>query len=53
MNGGCCIPYDAKPENYRAMIDATLEYGRYSDRTDFEIQCDPNPPAGWKPPRLG
>ncbi|NLH28116.1 MAG: uroporphyrinogen decarboxylase [Syntrophomonadaceae bacterium] len=53
MNGGCCIPYDAKPENYRAMIDATLEYGRYSDRTDFEIQCDPNPPAGWKPPKAG
>lgn len=51
INGGCSIPYTTKPENYRAMIDATLEYGRYSEKTDFEMQCNPNPPAGWKPPR--
>lgn len=29
INGGCNIPYDTRPENYRAMIDAILEYGRY------------------------
>lgn len=29
INGGCNIPYDTKPENYRAMIDATIEYGTY------------------------
>ena len=29
INGGCNIPYDTKPENYRAMIDAILEFGSY------------------------
>jgi len=29
INGGCQIPYDTKPENYRAMIDAVIEYGTY------------------------
>ena len=29
INGGCNIPYDTKPENYRAMIDATIEFGTY------------------------
>ena len=29
INGGCNIPYDTKPENYRAMIDAILEFGTY------------------------
>ena len=29
INGGCNIPYDTKPENYRAMIDAIIEYGTY------------------------
>lgn len=51
INGGCCIPYDTKPENYRAMIDAVMGYGRYRDHTDFEIQCSANPPAGWQPPK--
>ncbi|MGQ9824320.1 MAG: uroporphyrinogen decarboxylase family protein [Desulfotomaculales bacterium] len=27
INGGCNIPYDTKPANYRAMIDAIIEYG--------------------------
>ncbi|MCL6478998.1 MAG: uroporphyrinogen decarboxylase [Peptococcaceae bacterium] len=31
VNGGCNIPYDTRPENYRAMIDAIMEYGRYDD----------------------
>lgn len=51
INGGCGIPYDAKPENFKAMIDAVLEYGRYSDKTDYELQINPNPPAGWQPPK--
>ncbi|MCL6635013.1 MAG: uroporphyrinogen decarboxylase [Peptococcaceae bacterium] len=29
INGGCNIPYDTRPENYRAMIDAIIEYGTY------------------------
>jgi len=51
INGGCGIPYDTKPENFRAMLDAVLEYGRYSDTFDFEIHMSPTPPAGWQPPR--
>lgn len=51
INGGCGIPYDTKPENFKAMLDGVLEYGRYSDQTDFEIQMNPNPPAGWQPPK--
>ena len=50
INGGCGIPYDTKPENYRAMIDTVLEYGRYSDSCDFEIYSSPTPPEGWTPP---
>jgi len=50
INGGNSIPYDTKPENYRAMIDAVLEYGRYKDTIDFEPQMSPNPPDGWEPP---
>lgn len=32
INGGCNIPYDTKPENFRAMVDAIMKYGWY-DRT--------------------
>lgn len=53
INGGCGIPYDTKPENYRAMIDAVLEYGRYKETIDFEPRINPKPPAGWKPPPKG
>ena len=51
VNGGCSIPYDTKPENYRAMIDAIVEYGRYGDTTKYEVQSNPKPPAGWVPPK--
>lgn len=51
INGGCGIPYDTKPENFKAMLDAVLEYGRYSDTFDFKLQMSPTPPAGWQPPR--
>lgn len=30
-NGGGHIPADTKPENYQALLDSVLEYGRYSD----------------------
>lgn len=30
-NGAGHIPEDTKPENYRALIDAVLEYGRYTE----------------------
>ncbi len=53
INGGCAIPYDTKPENYRAMIDAVLEYGRYKDSIDFEPRINPKPPVGWQPPAKG
>jgi hypothetical protein len=29
ISGACNFPYTAKPENFRAMIDAVLEYGVY------------------------
>ncbi|KPU45640.1 methylcobalamin:coenzyme M methyltransferase [Oxobacter pfennigii] len=29
--GGGHIPQDTKPENFRALIDAVIEYGKYSD----------------------
>lgn len=51
INGGCGIPYDTKPENFKAMVDATLEFGRYSNPSDFKVQINPNPPAGWQPPK--
>lgn len=53
ISGGCNIPYDTKPENYRAMIEAILEFGRYGDKIEYELQCSPNPPAGWQPPAGG
>jgi hypothetical protein len=39
INGGCNIPYTAKPENFRAMIDAVMEYGVY----DKNIKPMPKP----------
>jgi uroporphyrinogen-III decarboxylase len=29
INGGCNIPYDTKPENYRALVEAIVEFGQY------------------------
>jgi hypothetical protein len=53
INGGNGISYDTKPENYRAMIDAVLEYGRYKSTIDFEPQINPDPPPGWRRPPRG
>jgi hypothetical protein len=41
VNGGCGIPHDTKTENYRAMIDAVLEFATY----DSSLKPVPNPPA--------
>ena len=30
-HSGGLVPQDTKPENFKAMLDATMEYGRYSD----------------------
>jgi len=46
INGGCAIPYDTKPENFRAYIDAILEYGRYSDTIKPELKTVPEPAPG-------
>ncbi len=47
INGGCNIPYDTKPENYRAMIDAIIKFGTY----DKTIQHSPKaaPPEKSRP----
>ena len=46
LNGGCAIPYLTKPENFRAYIDATLEYGKYSDMIKPKLKNPPTPSAG-------
>lgn len=42
ISGGCNIPYTTKPENYRAMIDAVLEFGVY----DESVKHAPKQTAG-------
>ena len=44
INGGCGFPYTSKPENFRAMVDAVMEYGVY----DKNIKCAPRAPAAGK-----
>jgi uroporphyrinogen-III decarboxylase len=46
LNGGCAIPYLTKPENFRAYINATLEYGRYSDMIKPKLKKPPTPSVG-------
>jgi uroporphyrinogen-III decarboxylase len=46
LNGGCMIPYSTKPENFRAYIDATLEYGRYSDIIKPKLKKPQTPSVG-------
>ncbi len=38
INGGCCIPYNTKPENFKAYIDAILKYGRYSETVKPKVK---------------
>lgn len=52
INGGCGIPYNTKPDNFRAFIDATLEYGKYSDSIKPKLKKIPIPStAKLSPPR--
>jgi Uroporphyrinogen-III decarboxylase len=41
VNGGCNIPYDTKPENYRAMIDAIIEFGTYNTSLKMQPKAAP------------
>jgi len=48
INGGCHIPSETRPENYRAMIDAILEFGTYNKN----LKMTPKPasrPASIRP----
>lgn len=31
ITGGCDYPYLTKPENFKAMVDAIMDYGKYTD----------------------
>ena len=46
INGGCAIPYDTKPENYRAMIDAILEFATYDSALKPVPEEGPAPGTG-------
>jgi uroporphyrinogen-III decarboxylase len=39
VSGGCNVPHDTKTENYRAMVEAVLEYGIY----DRDVKPKPRP----------
>jgi uroporphyrinogen-III decarboxylase len=41
ISGGCNFPYDTKPENFRAMIDAVLKYGWYDRSIKPKIRQTP------------
>ena len=41
VNGGCNIPYDTKPENYRAMLDAIIEFGTYDSSLKMKPKAAP------------
>ncbi len=43
INGGCNIPYGTRPDNFRAYVEAILEYGRYSDTIKPELKPSPTP----------
>lgn len=54
LNGGCAILYGTKPENFRAYVEATMEYGRYSDTIKPKLKFTPvpstrNPILGYAP----
>jgi uroporphyrinogen-III decarboxylase len=56
INGGCGIPYYTKPENFRAYVDATVEYGKYSDMVKLKLKTPSTPtaakPVPGHPPRV-
>jgi hypothetical protein len=38
ITGGCAFPYDTKRENFRAYVDAVLEYGHYHDQVNMQVK---------------
>jgi uroporphyrinogen-III decarboxylase len=46
LNGGCAIPYLTKPENFKAYLDATLEYGKYDGTIKPKLKKPLAAPAG-------
>jgi hypothetical protein len=52
INGGCGIPYDTKPENFRTMIDAIKEYGHYSDSIKAKVKTAPHASRGIVSPTM-
>jgi hypothetical protein len=50
VSGACGIPYGTKPENFRAYVEATLEYGRYSDNIKPELKPIPVATIGQSSP---
>jgi len=43
IRGGTNVPEDTKPENFRALLDAIMEYGKYSDGPAPEPKSMPKP----------
>ncbi len=52
-NGGGHIPEDTKPENFRALLDTVMEYGKYSDGPAPEPRFPPPPSAKVDLPQAG
>jgi hypothetical protein len=50
LNGGCGIPYSTKPANFRAYVDATLEYGKYNVTNRPTLKKPPASAGGKTPP---
>jgi methoxylated aromatic compound---corrinoid protein Co-methyltransferase len=43
ISAGCNFPYDTKPENFRAMIDAVMEYGWHDKSIKAKPKSAPSP----------
>ncbi|MBI5248792.1 MAG: uroporphyrinogen decarboxylase [Desulfomonile tiedjei] len=54
VSAGCSFPYDAKPENFRAMIDAVMEYGWHDKSIKAKPKAAPpvRTPEGLNPRRV-
>jgi uroporphyrinogen-III decarboxylase len=48
INGGCNIPYTTKPENFKAMVDAVMEYGVYDSSVSPKPKTAPPTPSQFK-----
>jgi hypothetical protein len=45
INAGCNIPYTTKPENFKAMVDAIMEFGIYDERRKPKPKTAPPSPS--------